>query len=105
MYRDLADTWDTWVGKPGSPSEELRVARAAVPNRCKNIPIRGMNVTRYPVTMAIGAMLADLDTVETVGDRPVPPGEEGDGRRRRRFETRECQSTIGRDRSHGADRD
>ena len=30
-YRDLAYTWDTWVIKPGSPSDEQRVARAAVP--------------------------------------------------------------------------
>ena len=80
MYgnRDLADTWDTCVSKPGSPSEELRVARAAVANRCKNIQIRMMNVTRYPVTLAFGAVLADMEVAEIVGD-PVPAGEEGDG--------------------------
>ena len=87
VYQDLADTWDTWVSKPGYLSEELRVARAAVPNRCKNILIRVMNVTRCPVTLVIGAVLADLETVEIVGDLPVPADEEGDGETPRRFET------------------
>ena len=39
-----------------------------------------MNVTRYPVTLVIGAVLADLETVEIDGDLPVPADEEGDGR-------------------------
>ena len=38
-----------------------------------------MNVTRYPVTLAIGAVLADLEAVAIVGYLPVPAGEEGDG--------------------------
>ena len=79
MYQNLADTWDTRVSKTGSPSRELRVARAAVPNRCKNIPIRVMNVTRYPVTVAIGAVLADFEAVEIVRDLMVPAGAEGNG--------------------------
>ena len=33
VYRNLVDTWNTWVSKPGSPSDEIRVARAVVPNR------------------------------------------------------------------------
>ena len=93
VYRDLADTWDTWVSKPGSASDELRISRAAVPSSCKNIPIRVMNVTRYPVTLAIGAVLADLEAVEIVGDLPVPAGEEA-STGWRRFETRECQRTL-----------
>ena len=37
-----------------------------------------MNVTRYPVTLAFGAVLADLEAAEIVGD-PVSASEEGDG--------------------------
>ena len=69
-YRDLADAWDTWVSKPGSPSDELRAAQIVVPNRCKYLPMRVMNVAGYPVTLPVGAVLADLEAVEMVGDQP-----------------------------------
>ena len=68
VYRDLADTWDTWVSKPDSLSDEIRVARAVVPNRCKNVPMRVMNVAGYPVSLPAGALLADLEAVEMIGD-------------------------------------
>ena len=79
VYRDLADAWDTWASKPGSPSDELRVARTVVPNRCKNVPMRVMNVTGYPVTLPVGAVLIDLEAVEMVGDQPesASVGDEG----------------------------
>lgn len=44
LYLDLADAYDTWVSKPGHSSDELRVARAAVLNNRKNVPMRVMNV-------------------------------------------------------------
>ena len=68
VYRDLADTCDTWVSKPGSPSDELRVARAVVPNRCKNFPIRVMNVAGYSVVLPTGTVLADLEAVAMMAD-------------------------------------
>ena len=67
-YRDLADTWNTWISKPDSPSDEIRVATAVVPNRCKNVPMRVMNVAGYPVTLPAEALLADLEAVEMVED-------------------------------------
>ena len=51
VYLDLADTCDTWVSKSGSPSDELWVARAVIPNRCMNVPMQVMNVAEYPVTL------------------------------------------------------
>ena len=35
-------------------------------------------MTKYPVTLAIEAVLADLEAIEIVGYMPVPAGEEGD---------------------------
>ena len=46
------------------PSDELRVAQAAVLNRCKNVPMRMMNVAGYPVTLAVGALVADFEAVD-----------------------------------------
>ena len=63
VYRDLADTWDTCVSQPGSPSDELRVARAIVPNHCKNVPIMVMNVAGYHVVLPAGTVFADLEAV------------------------------------------
>ena len=56
------------VRLPGSPSDELRVARAIVPNRCKNVPIRVMNVAGYPVVLPAGTVLADLEAVAMMED-------------------------------------
>ena len=47
VYRDLKSVWPTWVSKPGSPREELRLARAIVPDRCKDVPLLIMNVANY----------------------------------------------------------
>ena len=49
VYRDLKSVWPTWVSKPGSPRDELRVARAIVPDRCKDVTLLIMNVANYPV--------------------------------------------------------
>ena len=70
-YRDLSDPWDTWASTPGSPVDELRVAHAAVPNRCRDISIRVMNVAGYPVTLHAGVVLADLEAVKIVGDKDL----------------------------------
>ena len=48
------------------PSDELRVAQAVVPNGCKNLPMLVMNVAGYPVTLPVGAVLANLEAVEMV---------------------------------------
>ena len=71
-YRDLADTWDSWVSKTGFPSDEIRVARAVVPNHCKNVSMRVMNVAGYPVTFPAGALFAKLEAVAMVGDSKKP---------------------------------
>ena len=38
VYSDLSNAWETWASKPGSPLGEVRVARALVPNRCRDVP-------------------------------------------------------------------
>ena len=71
VYRDQSDPWNTWASKTDSPVDELRIASAAVPNRCRDIPIRVMNVAGYPVTLLAGVVLADLEAVEIVGDKDL----------------------------------
>ena len=54
VYRDLTNAWNAWASKPGAPTEEVRVARALVPNRCRNVPVRVMNVAGYEVSLPVG---------------------------------------------------
>ena len=80
VYRDLADTCDIWFSISASPSNELWVARAVVPNRCKNVPMRVMNVAGYAVTLPVDAVLANLEAVEMVVDQSEPASANDEGR-------------------------
>ena len=54
VFKDLSNTWDTWASKPGSLTEELRVASALVPVRCRDVSMRGMNLANYSVSWLKG---------------------------------------------------
>ena len=86
VYRDFKSVWPTWVSKPGSPREELRVARAIVPDPCKDVPLLIMNVANYPVQLEVGETLSELEPAELLEtddgrssdglvDAPVPDRE------------------------------
>ena len=86
VYRDFKSVWPTWVSKPGSPREKLRVARAIVPDRCKDVPLLIMNVVNYPVQLEVGEILSELELAELLKtddgrssdglvDAPVPDPE------------------------------
>ena len=66
VFKDLSSNWETWASKPGSPTGELRVARALVQVRCGDVSMRVMNLTNYSVTLAEVTVLADLEPVQTV---------------------------------------
>ena len=68
VYRDLSNAWGTWASKAGSPRSKGRVARSLVPNRCKDVPVRVMNLASYPVTLTAGAVLAELEPVWAMDD-------------------------------------
>ena len=59
VYLDLKSAWSTWASKPSSPREELRVARAIVPDRCRDVPLLIMNVASYPVRLESDEVLSD----------------------------------------------
>ena len=50
------------------------------PNRCRDVPMRIMNVAPYPVTLPVEAILADLEAVEAVRRPPDSAGEESEER-------------------------
>ena len=56
------------MSKPGSTIMEIRVACAMVPNRCENVPVRVLNLASYPVTLAEGAVLTELEPVNAIYD-------------------------------------
>ena len=70
VYKDLKDTWATWASVPGSPVEEIRVARTILPSCCKGVPVRVMNLASYPVTLRHGTVLEELEALEIVDRRP-----------------------------------
>ena len=70
VYKDLKDTWATWASVPGSPVEEIRVARTILPSYCKGVPVRVMNLASYPVTLRQGTVLGELEAVEVVDRSP-----------------------------------
>ena len=71
VYRDLKSVWSTWVSKPCSPREELKVARAIVPDHCRDVPLLIMNVASYPVRLESGEVLSDLEPAELIPDDDV----------------------------------
>ena len=86
VYQDLKYVWPTWVSEPGSPREELRVARAIVRDSCKDVPLLIMNVANYPVQLEVGEILSELESAELLEaddgrssdflvDTPVPDPE------------------------------
>ena len=70
VYKDLKDTRDTCASVPGSPVEEVRIARTILPSCCKGVPIRVMNLASYPVTLRQDTVLGDVEPVEVVDRRP-----------------------------------
>ena len=79
VYWDLKSAFSTWVSKPGSPHEELRVARAIVSDRCRDVPLLIMNAASYPVRLESGEVLSDLEPDELIQDddmRPLKRSEE-----------------------------
>ena len=70
VYKDLKDTWDTWASVPGSPMEEIRIARTILPSCSKGVPVRVMNLANYPVTLRQGTVLGDVEPVEVLNRRP-----------------------------------
>ena len=71
VHRDLKSVWSTWVSKPGSSREELRMARAIVPNCCRDVPMLIMNIASYPVRLESGEVLSDLEPAEFITDDDV----------------------------------
>ena len=71
VYRNLKSAWSTWVSKPGSPREELRVARAIVPERCRDVSMLIMNVSSYPLRLESGEVLSELEPAELIPDDDV----------------------------------
>ena len=71
VYRDLKSAWSTCVSKPGSPREELRVARAIVPDRCRDVPLLIMNVACYSIRHESGDVLNYLESAALIPDDDV----------------------------------
>ena len=51
VYKNLKNPWVTSASVPGAPVEEVQVARTILPSSCKGVPVRVMNLARYPVTL------------------------------------------------------
>ena len=68
VYRDLSGAWESWISKSGSPMDEERVARALVPNRCRDVPVRVMNLASYSITLTAGTVLGELEPVQPIDD-------------------------------------
>ena len=68
VYRNLFGAWESWTRKPGSSMGEVRVARALLPNRYRDVPVRIMNLASYPVTLNAEIVLAELEPVQLIDD-------------------------------------
>ena len=70
VYKDSKNLWVTWASVPGAPFEEVRVAHTILTPSCKGIPVRVMNLARYPITLRHGMVLRELEPIEVVKNRP-----------------------------------
>jgi hypothetical protein len=59
-YEDDRDMWTTEASEAGPG---LRVSRTIVPQRSDAVPIRVMNITKKPIAMQAGTVIADLQPV------------------------------------------
>lgn len=68
QYGDLSgpkrEVRSNWVTEARELSAGICVARTVVPERDEDVPIRVINVTRKPVTMEAGTIVADLSEAE-----------------------------------------
>ena len=70
MYQGRIDCSDDsqWATAPRQVASGVSVARALVPSRALNIPVRVFNVNVQPVRLAAGTVVAQLDQVDVCGE-------------------------------------
>ena len=70
VYKDLKNPWVTCASIAEATVEKVRVVRTILPPSRKGVPVRVMNLSRYPVTLRQGMVLGELELVEVVKNRP-----------------------------------
>lgn len=62
------------------PLERAASSTCGDSNDCKNVPMRVVNVAGYPVTLLVGAVLADLNAVGKVANQSASASVESEVR-------------------------
>jgi hypothetical protein len=66
-------TEDVWTTEAGEPVYGLRVSRTAVPDRLTNVPVRVMNITARPISLAEGKVVTVLQPAEMISAADPSP--------------------------------